>query len=164
MKNSSVFLLLIALFVSAATLAQPGGGPESKKQKIEELKIAFITTELNLTSEEAQKFWPVYNEMSDKFRTEKKKQRNLENEMRDNKDIFGEAEFKKKSLEFMDSEIREAQLKKDYHIKIAEIIGYKKATNLLSLEQRFKRELLNRLNQGAPNDGNRRPGGPRSDN
>lgn len=160
MKKSSTILTLIALFISTLTLAQPGGGPDAKKQKIEELKIAFITTELNLSSEEAQKFWPVYNEMAEKFRTEKKKQRRLENEMRDNKDTYEDAEFKKKSLEFMDSEIREAQLKKEYHVKIAEIIGYKKATNLLSLEQRFKRELLNRLNQGAPNDGNRKPGGP----
>ena len=34
---------------------------ESRSEKIEALKIAFITKELNLSPEEAQRFWPVYN-------------------------------------------------------------------------------------------------------
>lgn len=29
-------------------------------EKVKELKMAYMTRELNLTSEEAQKFWPVY--------------------------------------------------------------------------------------------------------
>ena len=32
-----------------------------EEEKIKALKIAFITEELNLTSNEAEKFWPVYN-------------------------------------------------------------------------------------------------------
>lgn len=39
--------------------AQPQG---ANAQIIETLRTAYITKELNLTSEEAQKFWPVYNE------------------------------------------------------------------------------------------------------
>ena len=34
---------------------------ESRLEKIEALKIAFITKELNLSPEEAQRFWPLYN-------------------------------------------------------------------------------------------------------
>jgi hypothetical protein len=30
-------------------------------QRIEAIKVAFITKKLDLTTEEAQKFWPVYN-------------------------------------------------------------------------------------------------------
>jgi hypothetical protein len=37
-------------------LAQPD------QEKIERIKIAFITRQLNLTPDEAQKFWPVYNQ------------------------------------------------------------------------------------------------------
>src|SRR5690606_29094123 len=33
-----------------------------KQQEIEALKVAFITKELELSAEEAQKFWPVFNE------------------------------------------------------------------------------------------------------
>lgn len=32
------------------------------KERIKALKVAYITKELNLTSAEAEKFWPVYND------------------------------------------------------------------------------------------------------
>ena len=163
MKKSTIILTFLALFCTPVVMAQPGGDERTKKQKVEDLKIAFITRELNLTPEEAQKFWPIYNEMSDKLKAEKRKQKQLTRDFRSNANNYSEAEFKKKSEAYMDSGIRESQLKKEYHIKIARIIGYKKATKLLSLEQRFKRELLNRLNKDKQRPGNR-PGGPRSEN
>ena len=53
-------LLIIAFLVSALaqTFAAP---PRWQPRRLEHLKIAYITRELNLTQEEAQKFWPVYN-------------------------------------------------------------------------------------------------------
>ncbi len=35
--------------------------PPNKQSSIQTLKVAFITKDLYLTTEEAQKFWPVYN-------------------------------------------------------------------------------------------------------
>ena len=71
---------LISLFITTQLFAQPGNKPgnsssQDRHEKIEQLKITFITRELNLTSSEAQQFWPVYNEMSDQLKIEKKKQR-----------------------------------------------------------------------------------------
>ena len=43
-------------------------GKEKITEKVEAHKIAFITNELNLTPEESQKFWPIYNEYSAKER------------------------------------------------------------------------------------------------
>lgn len=151
-QHLSFFFLL----VSAPVLwAQPGGDGRPKHEKVEELKIAFITTELNLSSEEAQKFWPVYNEMSDKMKVENRKQREITKELHSNVGTYTDADFQKKSEAFLDSGIREAELKKEYYAKIADVIGYKKATKLLSLEQRFKKELLDRLK--SPEGGPERP-------
>jgi len=36
--------------------------------KLEAMKTAFITSRLNLTTEEAQKFWPIYNQYSAEIR------------------------------------------------------------------------------------------------
>lgn len=144
MKKIQHLCFVFFLVCSPALWAQPGGG-RPKHEKVEELKIAFITTELNLTSEEAQKFWPVYNEMADKMKAENRKQREITKELYSNGATLSEADFQKKSEAFLDSGIREAQLKKEYHAKIAALIGYKKATKLISLEQRFKKELLERL-------------------
>ncbi len=68
MKKIILFILLSFLVVGV-TMAQPperpmgphGKGPRPSKENVEALKVAFITRHLNLTSEEAQKFWPAYN-------------------------------------------------------------------------------------------------------
>ncbi len=52
------FLLYISFVLAAFTgFAQDG-------QRMQALKIAFITKKLDLSPEEAQRFWPVYNEYS----------------------------------------------------------------------------------------------------
>jgi hypothetical protein len=55
MKKLILFLLVFA-GISYICAAQP------PKERIKALKVAYITKELNLTSSEAEKFWPVYNE------------------------------------------------------------------------------------------------------
>jgi Skp family chaperone for outer membrane proteins len=54
--KSIITLLAITLFSFLSIKAQEGN------DKIESLKIAYITKRLLLTPEESQKFWPVYNQ------------------------------------------------------------------------------------------------------
>src|ERR1700751_2005111 len=50
------FLLLVSFaFTFLIGVAQNGN-------RLEALKIAYITNKLNLSPEEAQKFWPIYNQ------------------------------------------------------------------------------------------------------
>lgn len=144
-KTFSSFLFLIA-FTSMA-MSQPANENTTKRERVEQLKIAYITKELSLTSEEAKAFWPVYNEMTDALSTEKKKRRKLAISLKTNLETLTEEEVKTKTLEILESEIKEAQLKKEHLEKIAGVIGYKKVVNLLVIEQQFKKELLKRLNQ-----------------
>jgi hypothetical protein len=163
MKSSllkkTLFILSLVCF-SMIGFSQENGKNAEKREKIEQLKIAFITTELSLSESDAKVFWPVYDEMTSKLKKEKRIQRQKRNELEKNADSYSESEFKAKSEDLLNSEIKEMQIKKEYHTQIAEIIGYKKATKLLSLEQRFKRELLNKLNEGRSAGG--RPNESRS--
>ncbi len=72
MKN--IFLIGL-LFVSITAFAQDGNetpinNDERAKiaQTIDALKVAYITKELNLTPDEAQKFWPIYNGFSNEIK------------------------------------------------------------------------------------------------
>ena len=78
-----ILSFLVSFFVVAVTMARPperpmgprGKGPRPSKENIEALKVAFMTKHLNLTIDEAQKFWPAYNacfEELKKARQEKK--------------------------------------------------------------------------------------------
>ena len=49
-------LILLAITISLVGISQKG----KMAQNVQGLKIAYITRELNLTTDEAQKFWPVY--------------------------------------------------------------------------------------------------------
>ena len=55
-------LLIVTLFFSSFSVLHAQDDGKDKREKIQALKIAFITQKLELTTDEAQKFWPVYNE------------------------------------------------------------------------------------------------------
>jgi hypothetical protein len=60
-------LLCLLVFFEISAQAQLDRAP-ADRPNIQGLKIAFITKQLSLNSEEAQKFWPVYYDFSDKAR------------------------------------------------------------------------------------------------
>jgi hypothetical protein len=49
-----------------------------KDGRLEALKIAYLTRKLNLSTSEAQKFWPLYNRYIDEIRQVKTKDRNVD--------------------------------------------------------------------------------------
>ena len=58
MKKKVILLFAFIINVSYICFAQSEG---SKASKVEAVQIAFLTKELDLTPDEAQKFWPVFN-------------------------------------------------------------------------------------------------------
>lgn len=154
----ALFFLFTLVFASLS-FSQERSSRQQKKEKIEQLKIAFFTTELDLTEKEAQEFWPVYNDLQSALRIEKRLQKKTSSELKANLETLSDSELRNKTNTIFNSQIKEVELKKSYQIKIAQIIGDKKAVKLLSLEQRFKRELLNKLNEGKRPQGNRPSGG-----
>jgi hypothetical protein len=66
MKMKKIFLLtVVVLFTWLAGFAQDEKPGEARLQSLE---IAYITKELNLSPEEAQRFWPVYNKYAAEMR------------------------------------------------------------------------------------------------
>jgi len=142
-------LSLMFLFIGTPPAnAQGKLQPKGNRERVTQLKIAYFTEELALTTEQAEKFWPVYNEMNEKIKVQKKEARLANQSLENNAATLTEEEFKTKSLKALNANIEEAKLRKEYHEKIALVIGYKKAAKLLNLEVQFKRELLKRISEG----------------
>lgn len=59
-----LFFILAVFFscITTVVVAQEGGDAKNDGSKLEALKIAYLTKKLNLSTEEAQKFWPIYNQ------------------------------------------------------------------------------------------------------
>ena len=156
-KTAWIFL---SLMISTAAFGQGPGDDKEKDDKIEALKVGFITKELSLTASEAEKFWPLYNEMEGKMKEIRQSCRKINHEMRDSEDKISNEDAKKKLNTLFENDQKELDLKKEYSEKFIKIIGEKRTLKLLSLEHEFRRVLLERLKdrrEGAPQD--RKPHG-----
>src|ERR1035437_4885758 len=68
-----------------------------RKEKMESMKIAFLTQKLDLTPDEAQKFWPVYNEFQKKREELRKKRREEIKSAKGNLDSLSDKQIDRKS-------------------------------------------------------------------
>ena len=135
--------LMLALATTA--IAQPGNGPQHHGKQLESQKIAYITKQLELTPQEAQTFWPVYNQ----FDAKRKALRQGFMQDARPKDMDIEKLSDKQATELADGQIIEAQklidLRKEYHAQFKSILPPKKVLKLYQAERGFQRELLGRI-------------------
>ena len=60
-----IMIIAAALVLGAVDAFANNEAKEDWKEKIQSEKIAFLTLEIGLTPQEAQVFWPVYNEINE---------------------------------------------------------------------------------------------------
>ncbi|MDG1252638.1 MAG: hypothetical protein P8N56_03055 [Schleiferiaceae bacterium] len=161
-----LYSVAILLTLSPQVLAQEQSRNKefeaSKRDRIEAAKIAFITKEAELSSEEAKIFWPLYEayhaelrsidkDPMVKIRKDQSKPARLTNE---------EALSILKAMEEM-AEKREA-IRKKYQKKFLAVLPAYKVLAYYHAEREFQRRLNDRLRESRPNGGtqNSRPNGP----
>lgn len=135
-----IFFILIALSFSVDAFAQPNG--DRIKNRVEARRIGFITQRLNLSPEESQQFWPIYNQYTEKMkqiRTSVKLDKPLED--------MSDADAEKLIMSEMDKQSRELELRKEYYQKLKKVISPKKIAKLYKAERDFKAEMLKQLHE-----------------
>ena len=135
------WMVILTGFYSVAALSQNN----DKKEKIESFKVAFITQKLNLTTKEAQLFWPVYNEYLDKIEALKNARKKELRSANINIDTYSDKDLELMlDNEFLSKE-KEVELGKEYFNKFKTVIPVKKVILLYKAEDEFKRELLRQI-------------------
>lgn len=142
MKHLLFTFFILTLFVSTKTNAQ-----ENKQDKIKALKIGFITQKLELTSKEAQNFWPVYNEHQDKMHGLRLENKKLRMSIRKNGGIEkmtnAKAETTLNQFVTIETAIKDEEIKMYENMK--SILPAKKILKLYRAEQDFNRKILEQL-------------------
>lgn len=133
-----IIVFLLFLFGKSLVFAQQG------KDKVEALRIAFISKKLELTTSESEKFWPIYNEYNDKVKAVRK---NLRQSYRVKGEDMNEKEAEDLYLLDLQSRQAETDLHKQYSEKMKNIIGVKKLVKLRVAEEEFKREIINTIKE-----------------
>lgn len=147
-----ILLLLGILLLSQISFAQKGNGHHARWEKYKAEKIAFVSTNLNLTPEEAEKFWPVYNQM-DKERSEaQKKRRELELRVRDAEDSLSEEEVTALTREFAGNIKKEGTLAEKYNEKFLNILPPHKVLKLYQVENEFRMYMFKKYRDQRRNE------------
>ncbi|WP_420581703.1 hypothetical protein [Reichenbachiella sp.] len=136
-------LLLTSLMLLLTTISQAQN--DEARQKIESAKIAMISERLGLTPDDAQKFWPIYNEYSQKRR--ENHQEFAQARRKFNPETATEQETQE--MLKLGREVKERQLKLEgeYSQRMLKVINSKQLMSLQNAERDFKRMLLDRLDQ-----------------
>ena len=130
------FLSLLIASFPFVLLAQPPG------EKLESLKIGFLTERLKLTPDEAKIFWPVYNQFQEELERVRKQRRETFRNPEENFDNINDKDLEK----MVDNEIifrqSELDVMKKYHPQFKQVLPIRKVALLYKSEEDFKRKLL----------------------
>ena len=142
-KTLLAFLISIPAFMLNAQ--EKTGWKQEHHEKIRSMKIAYFTERLEFTPEEAEKFWPVYNEYE-------KKKAGLHGERRKNFRRFGsemetltDEQAREMLDQFVEFHRKETELAVSFHEQIKEILPPKKIIKLYITEVQFREHMLRQL-------------------
>lgn len=157
MKKLKLFMVMAFTAVAMVAKAQPGDRAGNRSERMETMKIGFLTQQLHLTSDEAKRFWPVYNQYQDELQALRK---NRKDDRQDAKVNFANMSDKE-AEKVVDDEIafrqNELDILKKYHAQFKQVLPIKKVALLYRSEEAFKRELLQRLRDGRNGGAKRQP-------
>ncbi|WP_167856245.1 periplasmic heavy metal sensor [Hymenobacter metallicola] len=144
----SVLAVLLLAAVHSPGLAQGGlGGPGGRRpggrlSQLENAKIAYLTDKIALTQDQAQRFWPVYNEFSDKRRDVARRMRQLRTE---NPDGLTDQQIKDNLTQALALRQNEVNLEKEYFDKFQKVLSIRQVGKLFIAERDFTKEVLRRV-------------------
>ena len=128
MKQLIIILILGALTTNVTA--------QKDREKIESLRIAHITSELDLSSEKSQVFWPIFNTYDDS-------KHSLRNEKRA---ILKGSEQRADAIdELIRIEGAQYLLFKQYIADLRDVLSDDQILSLISAEKKFKERLIKRL-------------------
>ncbi len=165
MKNLITRLISSATLVLASTLAvaQTDDMPQIPDEKLEEIKaqkVAYITQKMGFTPDEAQKFWPIYNQYDKELDATRKEMRDFHRGVKKSGTELTEAE----ATQLIDKELstrqKELDTRRKYSGEFKKNIGAVRTVKLYQAERDFNKELLKRMRErGGDQRGGGRQGG-----
>ncbi|MES2811779.1 MAG: sensor of ECF-type sigma factor [Bacteroidota bacterium] len=137
------FYTLLLLFLTVLAFGQD---LEDRVERVKALRVAYISDKLNLTPDEAQKFWPVFNQFDERHFELQKQKRKLMGRLRpENASNLSE----KETSQLMDEDDKlegEIQSNRRQLVKnLQGIIPNQKILMLRQIEVEFKQKLLNQI-------------------
>ena len=139
MKKIVLFLLFMSVAFSSVH------AQHDKHEKIRAFKTAYLTEQLSLTSSEAEKFWPVYNEYENKMIALKRDSYKVTRgniEKQGDIDALDEKAAREYMKKILENEQQMTLMKIEMYNRMKPILSSKKILKLYQAEHDFNRRLL----------------------
>ncbi|MFD1469645.1 hypothetical protein ACFQ48_15570 [Hymenobacter caeli] len=139
------------VLVAAGTQAQVfGPGPRrpmraaqaERLTQLDNARIAFFTTRLSLTQDQAQRFWPLYNEFIMRRRELNRTGRLLK---REQIETLTDQQIRDNLTQTYATRQQELNLEKDYFDKFQRVLSLRQVAQLLAAERDFTKEVIRRV-------------------
>ncbi|GAB5553159.1 MAG: hypothetical protein Sapg2KO_27500 [Saprospiraceae bacterium] len=142
-KKAFTTILCFLLFLSLA-FSQKG----NRRNEIIKKRVEYLIPRLDLTIEESQAFWPLYNEYQKK---KSELSRTIGERFGDYKKEAPrtEEEYRKALAGMMENKIKQNELLTQYNIKYLEVLTPKKVYHLYQCEEQFNKFLLRQLKEST---------------
>lgn len=147
MKRLNKILALALLSLLGHHLSAQG----PVRDRIKTLKVAFITEQLELTSDEAQQFWPIYNEHEVKMEVIRRNERQKFAGRLANLSEISEGDASAMLTEYLTIQEQKQQEDKRFISNLKKVISDRKIIRLLRAEEGFKKRLLQQYRQRRGN-------------
>jgi len=126
-------------------------------EKFSTYKIGFFTKKLNLTSQEAEKFWPVYNDYQKQKNLIQREKVLLMRDFNQNESLLDDSQLTvigEKLIKYISDE---SSLAVTFHKKLKEVLPPAKVIRYYQAENQYKVQLLNELQGNRQRMGNQGP-------
>ena len=140
-------ILLTILLISASvsgTFAQRHNKRAYMQKIINEEKIPFFTKYLDLTPQEAEKFWPLYNEYTDKKEKIFSDIKSLNKTIRFSQEI-SEKEAEELNRKYIENQAKLFDLLKEYNEKFKKVLPVTKVNKIYFVEREFRKYLIKQM-------------------
>lgn len=146
----------MAVFFIFSSVSTSFAQPENKKheerwEKYRAEKIAFLTSNLELSPAEAQKFWPVYNQLEKERWEAQIFRRQMEEKVIEAEETMSDQKIKQLTREFAGSLRKEADLLVNYNEKFLEILPPGKVLKLYKAENEFRMYMIKKFRDRKKN-------------
>lgn len=154
--NRSIFTLIIAIVLLPWTgaLAQENADSvqnDGNRQKwlndVKDYKYQMLEREAQMTPEQAEVFFPIYQEMENKVFLVNLEARQREMQVSDNFDNATDEDFRLAAQALSDVKVLEAEIEKEYYPQFAKILSDKQLFLLKRAETHFASDLLRHYNR-----------------
>ncbi len=144
--NKVLIIVILALMLTTGLRAQERG-----KDRIKAYKTAYITEQLDLSSKEAEVFWPVYNKYDKKiFELRVNKMRKERSRLKElgGPDALSDEEASKTLQTMLNSEKEVIKTKEEMYKALSKVLNPSKLFKLYHAEMNFNKRLLTEYRKG----------------